>query len=102
MNKREYIQFAAILRNDQCIVFGKDHAECFCKSPFGTCKNDANQGFLTNRMRFVGRKEAARIAHKAGQISEYKRDQILISEEIWWNPKSGYIYDPQKGYVKKA
>lgn len=49
----ERIKFAAILRNDNCIVFGKEHAECIRKSPFGTCKgNRQNQGFLTNRFRF--------------------------------------------------
>lgn len=39
------------------------------------------QGFLTNKNRFVDRKEAAQIALKCNQISEPKR--ILFSEDVY-------------------
>jgi len=42
---------------------------------------EAKQGFLTNTGRFVGREEAARIAHTAGQTSSLKK--MLFSEDLW-------------------
>jgi hypothetical protein len=42
---------------------------------------EREQGFLTNKNRFVGRKEAAHIAYSSGQISELK--ETLFSEDLW-------------------
>lgn len=101
---KEYIIFAAIKRTDKCIIYGKHHAECIAKSPFGTCKNGSVQGFLTSELRFVGREEASKIAYMRGQISSWKKGQILMSEEIWSKEMSNgsYEYDIEKGYVKKV
>ena len=97
----ERIIFAAIFRLDNCIVLGKDHAECIKKSPFGTCKT-RRQGFLTSKYRFVLRKEAAKIAFDAGQIDKYENDQIIFSEEFWCETDGGkYDYDEREGYVLK-
>ncbi len=99
----ERITHAAILRTDNCIVFGRDHADCIKRSPYGTCKGDRlQQGFLTNKFRFVRRKEAASIAFQAGQIDKIESDQALISEELWC-PRSGgkFAYDEREGYVLK-
>ena len=94
----EHIIFAAIRRDDNCIIFGRDHAECITISPKETCKSSRSQGFLTNKYRFVLRREAAKLAYDAGQISTWENGQILISEEIWKdNPK--YTYDSRRGYV---
>ncbi len=97
----EEISHAAIFRMDNCIVFGKDHSQCIKRSPYGTCKNKG-QGFLTNTMRFVNRKEAASIAFKAGQIDKIEPDQILLSEELW-SPQSGgkHTYDEKLGYIEE-
>jgi hypothetical protein len=92
----ERIKAAAIKRNDGVVSTGKDHAEVFKKSPFGTCKAGSVQGFVTNSGRFVDRKEAAKIAFNAGQISKYEEGQILLSEEIWLFGE--HKYDEEKGY----
>ncbi len=96
----ERITHAAILRTDKCIIFGRDHGDCFERSPEGSCKEGTVQGFLTNKYRFVNRKEAASIAFQAGQIDSLEPEQALISEEIWC-PKSGgkHIYDEKLGYI---
>ena len=39
------------------------------------------QGFLTNRGRFVDRTEAARLAYAAGQTK--RRETFLYSEDLW-------------------
>lgn len=39
------------------------------------------QGFITSRLRFVSREEAARIAYKERQIHAYK--PVLYSEDIF-------------------
>ncbi|KKM77858.1 hypothetical protein LCGC14_1365730 [marine sediment metagenome] len=101
MNER--IIFAAILRTDNCIVFGRDHADCIKRSPKGTCKGDRlQQGFLTDKFRFIRRKEAAIIAYQAEQIDKIEPDQVLISEELWC-PQSGgkFAYDEKLGYQKR-
>lgn len=43
--------------------------------------NPYDQGFMTNRLRFVDRNEAAYIAYEAGQI-QYRKPK-LFSEDIW-------------------
>ena len=97
--KNERIMYAAILRNDMCIVFGKDHAECITKSPPDVCKNMRGQGFLTNKYRFVLRKEAAVIAHEAGQLKRHTKNCGLLSEDIWYY-NDEWDYDPERGYFK--
>ena len=96
----ERLKFAAILRSDMCIVFGRDHAECFTKSPKGTCDlSQQHFGFLTNRFRFVLRKEAAKIAFDAGQISKWEDGDIIVSEQLWDTNTGGkYKYDEKLGY----
>lgn len=95
----ERIIFAAILRKDNCIVFGRDHAECIQKSSKGTCET-FNQGFLTSKYRFVKRKEAAWLAFQAKQIDKWKDGQILLSEELWSETSNGkFDYDEKVGYV---
>ncbi len=101
----EHIIFAAIKRTDNCIIFGRDHAECIKKSPKGTCKMENRKlgfGFLTNKLRFVSRKEAARIAYEAIQIDKWEDGQMLISEELWSEAPGGkFRYDETFGYIKR-
>lgn len=96
----EEIRYAAIWRNDNCIVLGKSHSECIRKSPKGTCKGKgATQGFWTNNARFVDRKEAFIIALKSNQIcEEVSTPIVLYSEDI---ETENYMYVPNKGYIKK-
>ena len=104
----EKIKFAAIKRNDNCIIYGKHHGECIQKSPFGTCVGDGVvQGFLTSSDRFVNRKEAYIIAKEAMQflegsldIKDRDKDPILISEMLWDEKSGGFHnYSEKDGYV---
>lgn len=45
------------------------------------CVGEYEQGFLTNKNRFVGREEGAIIAFDANQIDEEK--QTLFSEDLY-------------------
>ena len=81
----EKIKLAAV-RSGGHIITGQNHAECL-----KTCSElslpvpdyKLGQGFLTNKLRFVLRKEALLIAIKAGQIREKHspKDQLL-SEDL--------------------
>lgn len=93
----ERIAHAAIFRTDNCVVFGRDHADCIERSPSGTAAKGAIQGFLTGKFRFVNRKEAASIAFKAGQIDKIEPDEALISEQLLCYGK--HIYDEELGYI---
>ena len=61
------------------IATGDDHSECFNKIK----KHRVIQGFITDRGRFLNRKEALDVAKKAGQIVDKHRpyDQLL-SEDL--------------------
>ena len=72
---------------DRGIVFsGWRHGNCIYQAVAITGKGshelgEVEQGFLTNKNRFVGREEAAKTAFKAGQIEkELKR---LFSEDLY-------------------
>ena len=45
------------------------------------CAGESEQGFLTNKNRFVDREEAGQIAFNAGQTDELKR--TLYSEDLY-------------------
>jgi len=92
---KEKIAHAAIKRNDGIISTGKSHYAIISTSPIGTCKGKkAKQGFLTNKNRFVDRKEAIQIAYNAKQVK--KKSRILMSEQIWID--NNFEYDSIKGY----
>lgn len=50
------------------------------------------QGFVTDRNRFVTRAEAARIAFEVGQISG--RQSVLFSEQLWQVPDNVFLGEP--------
>ena len=66
------------------VVCGRRHHNAlmtlfeFAKEPKS---EKVKQGFITNKDRFVDRKEAAQIAYKCGQIS--KEQKTLFSEDLW-------------------
>ena len=97
----ERIVHAAVIAENGFLVFmGKCHADCFHQADgVGvkmTSKADS-QGFVTNRGRFVKRKDAARIAFMAGQTKD--PEDILFSEMLWSKKSGGkYKYDYVKGY----
>ncbi|MCF7796000.1 hypothetical protein K9M42_02805 [Patescibacteria group bacterium] len=92
---KERITHAAIKRNDGIISTGKSHFDIILKCPKDSCKGEkVKQGFLTNKNRFVGRKEAAQIAYNVKQIRNKKKE--LLSEHIWSD--NNFKYNSIKGF----
>ena len=97
----ERITFAAIMRPDNCIMYGKSHSDVINRIPRGLCSS-AGQGFWTSNNRFVGRSEAYSIAWKAKQIVAINKTGSLVSEMLWCETDGGkYDYDSKLGYVPK-
>ena len=72
--------------SDPVIIGGRDHAYCMAVAKdFGLAPPDPKfgQGFLTDRMRYVLRREALVIAKREGQIvKKHKPDDVLLSEDL--------------------
>lgn len=104
----EHITHAAILYPTvRCIIYGKDHAGCIKQTvkKLGIAERctQRNQGFLTNKFRFVSRSEASEIAIAAGQIDKKRRGMFLTSEHFWHRALGGkHIYDSVLGYIIPA
>lgn len=73
----------AALRSGSKIYTGKTHANCFCQEPKGVLRN-AEQGFVTEKDKFVDRKLALKIAKHYNQI-KYKHPPLyqLQSEDLF-------------------
>lgn len=68
-------------KRDGTVFTGKRHGDIFAKArPPGSLKY-GEQGFITDKGKFVDREEAARIAFECGQISEKKKE--LFSEDLY-------------------
>jgi len=73
------------------VVLGHRHGQCIWTTAaltgLRTCTHaedatgESEQGFLTNKNRFVNREEGAQIAFKAGQINE--EIKTLYSEDLY-------------------
>lgn len=67
------------------VLSGYRHLQCQRQMNYITglraCEVDEVQGFLTSKNRFVGRKEAAQIAEKAGQLLYWT--DYLFSEDLY-------------------
>ena len=103
MGKRtdEYIICAAILFHDGekhdhqpknidsgFVICGRRHHNCIMTNYLlGGSKMKNTEGFLTNKDRFIGRKEAGEIAFNANQIdtplSDNGKRVILLSEDLY-------------------
>ncbi len=104
----EHIIHAAIRYTTvRCIIYGKDHAGCMKQAirKLGiveTC-TQRNQGFLTNKFRFVNRREAMGIAISANQVRPEIQQKTLVSEHFWHSAEGGkHIYDSVLGYIVPA
>jgi hypothetical protein len=100
---REEIKHAAVKAVGGFICIGKSHADCFLQGKhlgLTMSNRSKDQGFMTNRGRFVGRVDAARIAKRAKQIIRDGRRQVsaLLSEDIWY--REDILYCPIRGYVR--
>ncbi len=104
MKAKEEIKHAAVKAVNGMILLGKCHADCFYQgSNLGlkmSSKAD-DQGFFTNRGRYVDRKTAARIAKKANQLDlkdKSRKVSYLLSEDIWY--QRTIIYCQMRGYCR--
>lgn len=98
---KEYILCSAIYVDDNIqyehqpknistgyVICGRRHHNCFTTlqmfkdlGSFDWDKKDVIQGFLTNKDRFVDRKEGAKIAFECNQIDKERKS--LISEHLY-------------------
>ena len=69
------------------VISGRRHHNCFITLAITTNRDNArlyyerDQGFITNKDRYVGREEAALIAYTANQTNELKNR--LFSEDLY-------------------
>lgn len=99
---KEVIKHAAVRSIHSWIFIGKCHADCFYKmkhTGVEASKKSYDQGFVTNKGRYVDRADAAKIAFEAGQIET--EESYLISEMLWHQNDNGkYEYSEIEGYYK--
>lgn len=98
---KEKILHAAVKTTTGYVVLGKCHADCFYTGKsmgLEMSSKSEDQGFTTNKGRYVNRKIAANIAKKAkqvhtgGNVGESKRKiSYLLSEDIWYQ-RERYLY----------
>lgn len=82
----ERIKESAILFPNMIVYTGKRHCDCFAaaRAAGETSPRNEVQGFVTEEGRFVDRREAARIALKAGQIEKLQYSSTnLFSEDLY-------------------
>ncbi len=100
----ERIIHAAVKTVTGYAVIGKCHADCFYSGQnmgLVMSKRSKDQGFITNKGRYVDRKTAARIAKRAHQLQrDGKRKVIyLLSEDIWYQ-RDRFEYNQTRGYFE--
>lgn len=84
----------ACVKYDGELYTGFDHGECFKKLPHDEKLHAMEEGFITDKGRFVNRKEAYSIASNAKQITYDRGVKNLISEDIhlsWLNDQAKQI-----------
>ena len=99
---KEMVKHAAVKDTRGFVVLAKCHADCFYK---GDCigltmsKKSKDQGFFTNKGRYVDRKTAARIAKRSKQLDPKSTRKVtyLLSEDIWY--QKTVVYCPIRGYL---
>lgn len=102
---KEQIKHAAVKAKNGMVLLGKCHADCFFQGSSVGLKMSSrseDQGFFTNKGRYVNRKLAARIARRAKQLDmkDKRRKKVshLLSEDIWY--QRTIIYCQMRGYCK--
>jgi lactam utilization protein B len=97
------ITHAAVKTECGLIMLGKCHADCFHKAHhtgLKASKKALDQGFMTNKGKYVDRMKAAKIAKAQKQI--LSRTTVLCSEDLWSPRDNGlYNYDYVLGYILK-
>ena len=82
----ETIKCAALRTGEGHIICGPYHGKCLQaagEAGFEKLEGKYSQGFMTDRLRFVGRREALVIATKEDQIDKkHPPTDILLSEDL--------------------
>lgn len=99
---KEKILHAAVKTITGYVVIGKCHADCFWSGKIiglEMSNKSSDQGFVTNKGRYVGRKKAFIIAKRANQLSstDRRKANYLISEDIW-HQRPRFEYSQCRGY----
>jgi hypothetical protein len=88
--RHEKIIASATLAKDGSVWFvmtpGRHHHCIWYMAQHGTNKDIEQQGFLTNRYRFIGRQDARRLATRNGQCFNPGHSRDLFSEDLWRTP----------------
>jgi len=86
--EREWIDRAAVALGDEVFALPKparhDNVLAIMVNVFGIKPPIKGvQGFLTNRRRFVSRKEAGQIALRGGQVTQLSTPPFLHCHDVW-------------------
>lgn len=65
---------------------GRHHHVLWFMSDYDKNDDSQQQGFLTNKFRFLGREDARKLAMKNGQAPEPDHHKRLFSEDLWSTP----------------
>ena len=83
-NHEEIIVSAAVVSVDGLLFVGTRHDECFLSMiSAGVSHADSKHGFVTNRCRWLDRKEAMAFAIKTNQLRSPNTNGVLVSEDLW-------------------
>lgn len=101
---REKIKHAVVIAENRMMFLGKSHADCFFQMKnvgLKASKRSKDQGFFTNKGRYVDRLTAAKIAKRAKQLDPESKRKVtaLLSEDIWYQT-TRYIYTQSLGYTE--
>lgn len=95
---------AAVKATNGMIILGKCHGDCFWQGKnigLEMSSKADDQGFFTNKGRYVSRSVAARIAKRAGQLDPNDERKVghLLSEDIWCQ-RERFEYSQSRGYFE--
>lgn len=88
--EKERIIASANLTNDGTVWAvlrpGRHHHCIWYMAQYGRNHEPMQQGFLTNKFRFLGRQDARKLAMENGQCLEPDHNRDLFSEDLWATP----------------
>lgn len=101
---KERIVHAAVKTVNGYVVIGRSHADCFYSGKnmgLEMSSKSKDQGFVSNKGRYVGRKVAAMIARRAKQLDPKSKRKVsyLLSEDIWYQ-RERFEYSQTRGYFE--
>lgn len=80
---KEVLVISAIKCQNGKVYLGRRHNNCFSSMIEKNEHINSIQGFLTNKDRFVDRKEGEEIARESNQLEGKLIGSVLSSEDLW-------------------